>query len=417
MNFPILTPYSLVESARFGAEAVEAIRTVSSLTLEEKVVERYGDRLRKAVLRSAKRTIFSTIAFALSDCVDFLAVGLVFWYGGRLVSFGELSVSTYFIIYTAIIFGGQGAGFIFGYSGSASSSSTSIFLSNTNTNFLGLSKSQSAANRMIHMQRLKAPINSSIGLDPHKLHTDEPFLEFRDVHFRYPRRPDVEVLRGINLKIHAGENICIVGPSGCGKSTIVALLERFYDVSSGQILVNGTPLAKLDVAAFRASLGLVSQETNLYDGTIRYNLCLGVDGSVDEETLVQACKDANIHDFISSLPDGYSTECGHGGLSLSGGQRQRMAIARALLRNPSLLLLDEATSALDPESRNLVVEALEKAKKGRTMVSVSHQEEIMRRSDRIFVIERGRVVEVGTYEGLIGMRGRFWEMRGELVDG
>lgn len=126
----------LVESARFGAEAVEAIRTVSSLTLEEKVVERYGDRLRKAVLRSAKRTIFSTIAFALSDCVDFLAVGLVFWYGGRLVSFGELSVSTYFIIYTAIIFGGQGAGFIFGYSGSELFSFlVSMPISDTNTDF------------------------------------------------------------------------------------------------------------------------------------------------------------------------------------------------------------------------------------------------------------------------------------------
>jgi ATP-binding cassette subfamily B (MDR/TAP) protein 1 len=280
-----------------------------------------------------------------------------------------------------------------------------------------MSKSQSSANRIIHMQRLRAPINSSTGILPNKLHKDEPFIEFRDVHFRYPSRPDVKVLKGIDFKIYAGENISIVGPSGCGKSTIVSLIERFYDISSGEVFIRGTPLSKLDITAFRATLGLVSQETSLYDGTIRQNLCLGVEEFVDDATIIQACRDANIHDFISSLPDGYGTECGHGGLALSGGQRQRMAIARALLRNPSILLLDEATSALDAESRNLVVDALEKAGKGRTMISITHQEEIMRRADKVLVIERGKVVEVGTYEGLMAQKGWFWEMRGKLVDG
>lgn len=388
---------NFLESARFGAEAVEAIKTVSSLNLESKVIERYGDRLRKAVLNSSRRMILTAVLFALSDCVDFLAVGLCFWYGGRLVSFGELSVQKYFIIYTAIIFGGQGAGFIFGYSSS-------------------INKAQGAANRMLYMQNKQAPINSSQGSDPQKLTEAESFIEFRDVHFRYPSRPNVEVLQGIDMKIRAGENVCIVGPSGCGKSTIISLLERFYDVTSGQILVNGTRISRLDINTFRVSLGLVSQETNLYQGTIRENLCLGVDGKVEDETLITACKDANIHDFIVSLPEGYGTECGHRGLALSGGQRQRIAIARALLRNPSILLLDEATSALDPESQNLVAEALEKASMGRTMVSVSHQVEIMKQADKIFMIENGTIVESGSYEGLLSQRGRFWEIRKELLD-
>jgi ATP-binding cassette subfamily B (MDR/TAP) protein 1 len=260
------------------------------------------------------------------------------------------------------------------------------------------------------MERKRAPINSSTGLDPLKLSEKEALIEFRDVRFRYPSRPDVEVLRGIDMKIHPGENICVVGPSGCGKSTIISLLERFYDISSGEILSN------LDIHAFRSTLGLVSQETSLFQGTIRENLCLGVDGDIDDETLMSACKNANIHDFIASLPEGYATECGSRGLALSGGQRQRIAIARALLRNPRILLLDEATSALDPESQRLVIDALEKASTGRTMISLSHQVEVMKQADRIFVVEHGVIVESGSYDSLLSQRGRFSEMLGELVD-
>jgi ATP-binding cassette subfamily B (MDR/TAP) protein 1 len=280
----------------------------------------------------------------------------------------------------------------------------------------GITKAQSAANRMQYMERKRAPINSSTGLDPLKLSEKEALIEFRDVRFRYPSRPDVEVLRGIDMKIHPGENICIVGPSGCGKSTIISLLERFYDISSGEILINRTILSNLDIHAFRSTLGLVSQETSLFQGTIRENLCLSVDGDIDDETLMSACKNANIHDFIASLPDGYATECGSRGLALSGGQRQRIAIARTLLRNPRILLLDEATSALDPESQRLVIDALEKASTGRTMISLSHQVEVMKQADRIFVVEHGVIVESGSYESLLSQRGRFSEMLGELVD-
>ncbi len=224
-----------------------------------------------------------------------------------------------------------------------------------------------------------------------------------------------EVLRGLNLTIHQGQNICIVGPSGCGKSTIITLLERFYDITSGSLLIHGISISNLDIKALRSTIGLVSQETHLYQGTIRENLCMGISGPVNEDTLISACKDAYIHDFIASLPSGYETDCGPRGLSLSGGQRQRLAIARALLRQPEILLLDEATSALDPESQSLVPDALKKASKGRTMIHVTHQIDIMKGADMIFVVDRGRVVELGRYEELMAKGGRLLDMMGEII--
>jgi ATP-binding cassette subfamily B (MDR/TAP) protein 1 len=267
------------------------------------------------------------------------------------------------------------------------------------------------------MEHQKPLINSSTGTDPHTAPPTETAIEFKNVSFRYPTRPDIEVLRGLDLKVRKCEKICIVGPSGCGKSTIIALLERFYDITTGELLINGTPISSLDIKAYRSMLGLVPQETTLYQGTIRENLLLGVDGPVTEGQLDAACLDAKIYDFIVSLPEGYDTDCGPRGQAFSGGQRQRIAIARALLRNPEILLLDEATSALDPESENLVRDALDKAARGRTMISVTHQVEAMKNAERIFVMERGRVGEVGRFEELLGRKGRLWEMtlQGELT--
>lgn len=243
-----------------------------------------------------------------------------------------------------------------------------------------------------------------------------PVISFKKIQFRYPTRPDVEVLKGLSFQVRKGENISIVGPSGSGKSTIISLLERFYEPTGGNILINGEPLSTKEIEPYRASLGLVSQETQLYQGTIRENLLLGVDEkNITEDKLIENCKEANIHDFIISLPEGYGTDIGPRGLSLSGGQRQRIAIARALLRNPEILLLDEATSALDPESQSLVMEALERAGRGRTIVSVTHQMEMVKRADQVLVIENGRVVEMGTYEELLALKSRFWEMAGELM--
>jgi ATP-binding cassette, subfamily B (MDR/TAP), member 1 len=346
----------------------------------------------------------------------------VFWYGGQLVSRQELGVQSFFLIYIAIIFGGQGAGFIFGYS--SSKLKTHWFLLESSPNHrttIGITKAQAAVNRMLYMKSRKPNVYSppqkelEMGLETPSA-TATPAITFHKVQFRYPTRPEVAVLKGLSFDVLQGENICIVGPSGSGKSTIIALLERFYEPTAGIIVANGKKIHNQDVEDYRSSLGLVSQETHLYQGSIRDNLLLGVkEKDVDDERLFQVCKDSNIHDFIVSLPESYNTNIGPRGLSLSGGQRQRIAIARALLRNPQILLLDEATSALDPESQTLVMEALERVGKGRTTISVTHHMEMVKRADKVLVIENGRVVESGTYEELVRMRGRFWEMAGELM--
>lgn len=276
-------------------------------------------------------------------------------------------------------------------------------------------KAHSAANRIFHLRNEKPPINSSTGTQPTS-NDSETAIEFKDVRFSYPTRPDTTVLRGLNLSIQRGQSIGIVGASGCGKTTVIALLERFYDLTSGQILIHGQPLSSLDIHAYRSLVGLVSQETILYQGSIRENILLGILPSSDnnrtpsEDRLILACKDANIHDFISSLPEGYDTDAGSRGLALSGGQRQRIAIARALIRDPKILLLDEATSALDTQSEKVVQEALETATKGRTTIAVAHRLSTVRGANQIFVLDKGRVVEQGAHAELIRRRGRYWDM-------
>lgn len=254
---------------------------------------------------------------------------------------------------------------------------------------------------------------------------DEVAIEFSNVHFSYPTRPDVPILRGLNLKILHGQNIGIVGASGCGKTTIIALLERFYDIHKGSIHIHTQPLQSLDVHLHREIISLVSQDTTLYEGTIRDNILLGVKEAIElatpeaelQQKVVTACKSADIHDFIMSLPEGYSTPCGSRGLALSGGQRQRIAIARALIRGPSILLLDEATSALDTQSEEVVQRALEKAGQGRTTVAVAHRLSTVKKCDKIFVLVKGVVRKAGTHEELVGMRGVYWEMvQGQGLD-
>ncbi|KAI1909044.1 multidrug-resistance transporter mdr5 [Ophidiomyces ophidiicola] len=380
-----------LESARFAAEAVGAIRTVSSLTLESKVYDSYGERLRGPVSRSYKHTVISMIFFGLSDSIDQAAMALAFWYGGRLLTYGEFGAESFFVVFVAIIFGGHAAGFLFGFT-------------------LNTTKAHAAANQILHLRQQTAPINDSKGVPLAKDDSDVA-IEFKDVSFHYPSRPNHPVLRKINLKIYRGQNVGLVGASGCGKTTIMALLERFYDISSGEILIHGQSISAIDVREYRESAGLVSQETTLYQGSVRENVALGVhSGPVTDDDIIAACKDANIHDFIQSLPDGYNTESGSRGLTFSGGQRQRLAVARALLRHPGFLFLDEATSALDTESERIVQAALETAKKGRTTIAVAHRLSTVQDCDAIFVLDAGRIVERGTHQELLRMKGRYYEM-------
>jgi ATP-binding cassette subfamily B (MDR/TAP) protein 1 len=381
------------ESAQFATEAVGAFRTVSALTLEDQICDRYALLLHNHVSKAFAKARVSGLVFALSDSVEMLAMALTFWYGSRLIVDGVYGIQKFFIIYTAVVQGGTAAG------------QFSAFAPN-------VAQATAAANRILSFRQQpnsKSKDQKTIPLDKT---TDKADIEFKNVYFRYPTR-SMPVFQNLNLKIKTGQFVALVGPSGCGKTTIVSLLERFYDITGGKILFNGTPLSDLDTAEFRSILSLVAQEPTLYQGTVRENVLLGIadPSTVSDKELIQACKAAEMHTFISSLPESYNTQVGTKGVSLSGGQKQRLAIARALIRQPRILLLDEATSSLDSQSEKLVQLALERAAKDRTMVVVAHRLATIQKADVIYVFgDGGKVLEVGSHHELLAKRGVYFSM-------
>lgn len=232
-------------------------------------------------------------------------------------------------------------------------------------------------------------------------------VEFRHVCFGYI--PEVEVLHDINLTIPCGSTVALVGSSGSGKSTLADLLMRFYDCNSGAILLDGTPITSYSPASLRQHIGVVSQQTDLFNDTIRNNIAFGLpDASMEQ--IIRAAQIAHAHDFIMQQPQGYDTFIGDGGSLLSGGQRQRLSIARAVLANPRLLIFDEATSALDTESERLVQQALDTLLSGRTALVIAHRLSTIRHADLIVVVEQGRIVERGTHEQLMDLKGRYYQL-------
>ncbi|MBL0175963.1 MAG: ABC transporter ATP-binding protein [Ignavibacteria bacterium] len=240
-------------------------------------------------------------------------------------------------------------------------------------------------------------------------------IEFRDVHFRYDTGE--EILSGVSIEIAAGSAAAIVGPSGVGKSTLVDLVPRFYDVTGGAILIDGTDIRELTLTSLRGLMGIVTQETFLFNAPIRENIAYGSPGSSFEQ-IVEAAKAANAHDFIVETADGYDTVIGDRGVKLSGGQRQRLSIARAILKNPPILILDEATSALDTESELLVQEAIQHLMDGRTSIVIAHRLSTIQRADVIYALEGGRVAERGSHADLMrndsGLYKRLYDLQFKL---
>lgn len=321
-----------------------------------------------------------------------LCTALGFWYGGTLIGKGEYSIFQFFLCFNAIVFGAQSAGTVFAFAPD-----------------MGKAKHAAASMKALFDRR---PAIDTWSKEGTAVETLEGHIEFRDVHFRYPTRPETAVLRGLDLQIKPGQYIALVGASGCGKSTTISLLERFYNPLSGEILIDGQELSSINLIEYRSRIALVSQEPTLYQGTIRENILLGApdESKISEAQIEQACRDANIYDFVTSLPDGFATMVGSKGSMLSGGQKQRIAIARALLNDPRILLLDEATSALDSESEKVVQQALDAAAKGRTTVAVAHRLSTIQRADVIYVIDQGRVAERGTHAELMRKKGRYCEL-------
>ncbi|KAL8739320.1 MAG: hypothetical protein Q9181_000051 [Wetmoreana brouardii] len=378
-------------SASYACEATSAIRTVASLTREDDVWEHYHQSLVVQGQKSLRSILKSSVLYASSQSFMFLCLALGFWYGGTLIGNHEYTMLQFFICFSAVIFGAQSAGTIFSFAPD-------------------MGKAKQAAKELKTLFDRKPKIDSW-SPDGERLKHVGGTIEFRDVHFRYPTRPEQPVLRGLNLTVKPGQYIALVGASGCGKSTTIALMERFYDPLSGGVFVDGKDISSYNINDYRGFLALVSQEPTLYQGTIRENILLGADrDDVPEEAIVQSCKDANIYDFIVSLPDGFSTIVGSKGSMLSGGQKQRIAIARALLRDPKILLLDEATSALDSESEKVVQAALDAAAQGRTTIAVAHRLSTIQKADMIYVFDQGRIVEHGTHDHLLKVRGKYFEL-------
>lgn len=400
MDLDRMSSAVFAESARFACESIAAIRTVVSLTLEEDICANYEKLLFEHVTDAFRTAKVSVLLFALSDSIPLLCMAFVLWYGGQLLGDHEYNPFQYMVIYIAVLQGGMSAG---------------QWLS------LGpnISNATAAADRILSMREEEGdnPVDNNRTIMPADTGKSGIELEFKNVRFQYPTRR-VPVLRGLSFKIEKGQFAAIVGPSGCGKSTIISLLERFYAPQSGHIYENGVDVANMDLSTYRRGMSLVAQEPSLFSGTIRDNITLGIpnteennNSSIPDADVHQAAADAGIHEFIMSLPEGYSTAIGAGGLALSGGQKQRISLARALMRQPGLLLLDEATSSLDSETEAKVQAVLDSMKGLRTMVVVAHRLATVQNADIIFVLgEDGRLVESGDHASLLDMEGIYYNM-------
>ena len=382
------------ESASYASELVRSVKTVASLGMEDFVLAEYRGLLAQFAFNSLKSISVASILYAASQSLTFFCAALIFWYGGNLIADNEYSLFQFYICFVALISGSQIAATIFSYAPDAS-------------------KAMHAGQELKEVLNEKPIINNSgTGTAPsYEKGNSGCSIRFQDASLRYPARPERLSLDGLNLTVKAGQTIALVGPSGCGKSSIISLLERFYDPERGTIEVNGVSIAEYDVYKYRQMISLVSQDTFLFSGTIRENIAIGNSNEdVSNETIMDVCKQANIHEFVNSLPEGLATLVGTSGSMLSGGQKQRICIARALLRQPRILLLDEATAALDAESEMLVQQALDSASQSRTTIVAAHRLNTIKNADLICVLDQGKVIERGAHQELMSVKGRYWDL-------
>ncbi|XP_061383953.1 ATP-dependent translocase ABCB1-like isoform X2 [Danaus plexippus] len=385
------TAKTMEKSSKIAVEAVANVRTVSSLGREQIILQDYANQLLPVLQIAKKTTHWQGIVFGMSRGLFNLVYSITMFYGGHLMVY-------------------QGIGY-------------EIVLKSAQTLLMGSSSAAQAFAYAPNFQRgIKAAGRIIITLARQTKITDpvKPAVEnfvgngeasITNVTFTYPTRPLIQVLKDCNLEIENGKTVALVGGSGCGKSTIIQLLERYYDPDEGVVTQNGTPLPNLRLADVRQSIGFVQQEPILFDRTIKENIAYGDNTRTPNmDEIIEAAKQANIHNFVVSLPEGYDTNIGSKGTQLSGGQKQRIAIARALLRRPKMLLLDEATSALDTESEKVVQAALEAAKAGRTCVMIAHRLSTVRDADVICVLNNGSVAERGTHAELLELKGLYYNL-------
>ncbi|KAJ8747508.1 hypothetical protein K2173_009245 [Erythroxylum novogranatense] len=380
------------EGSQLASEAVINHRTITAFSSQKKILLLFKATLRGPKEESVKHSWLSGLGLFSSQFFNTASTTLAYWYGGKLLTQGLITPEHLFQAFLILVF-------------------TAYVIAEAGSMTNDLSKGSNAVRSVFSILNRKSEIDpeKSWGLDIKK--GIKGRVEFQNVLFAYPTRPDQMILNGLTLRFDAGRTVALVGPSGSGKSTIIGLIERFYDSSKGTVLIDGQDIKNYNLRVLRSYIALVSQEPTLFAGTIRENIVYGKE-NIRESEIKKAATLANAHEFISGMKDGYATYCGERGVQLSGGQKQRIALACAILKNPAILLLDEATSALDSVSESLVQEALEKMMAGRTSIVIAHRLSTIQKSDCIAVIKNGKVTEHGTHSELmsLGRRGAYYSL-------
>ncbi|HDA0493855.1 TPA: SAV1866 family putative multidrug efflux ABC transporter [Staphylococcus aureus] len=375
---------ALAEVQGFLHERVQGISVVKSFAIEDNEAKNFDKKNTNFLTRALKHTRWNAYSFAAINTVTDIGPIIVIGVGAYLAISGSITVGTLaaFIGYLELLFGP---------------------LRRLVASFTTLTQSFASMDRVFQLIDEDYDIKNGVGAQP--IEIKQGRIDIDHVSFQYNDN-EAPILKDINLSIEKGETVAFVGMSGGGKSTLINLIPRFYDVTSGQILIDGHNIKDFLTGSLRNQIGLVQQDNILFSDTVKENILLGRPTATDEE-VVEAVKMANAHDFIMNLPQGYDTEVGERGVKLSGGQKQRLSIARIFLNNPPILILDEATSALDLESESIIQEALDVLSKDRTTLIVAHRLSIITHADKIVVIENGHIVETGTHRELIAKQGAY----------
>ncbi|KAL6906135.1 hypothetical protein ACP4OV_003736 [Aristida adscensionis] len=370
------------EYTRPGAiaeQAISSVRTVYSFVAERSTMARFSSALEESTRLGLRQGL--TKGLAVGSCgISFAIYAFQVWYGSSLVMYHGYKGGTFYAVAGGMVNAGMALG-------------------SALSNLKCFSEAGSAAERILKVIQRAPKIDSESDAGEELVNVTGE-VEFKNVDFCYPSRPESPILVGFNLCVPAGHKVALVGNSGSGKSTVIALLERFYDPLSGEVMLDGVDIRRLRLKWLRAQLGLVSQEPALFAMSVKENILFGKEDATMEEIIV-AAKAANVHEFISKLPKGYDTKVGERGVQISGGQKQRIAIARAILKSPKILLLDEATSALDTNSERVVQEALEMASMGRTTIIIAHRLSTIQNVDMIAFMQFGEIKELGSHNELI----------------
>ncbi|CAA7042871.1 unnamed protein product [Microthlaspi erraticum] len=368
------------EAGNVVEQTIGAIRTVVAFTGEKQAIEKYESKLEIAYKTVVQQGLISGLGLGTMLLVIFCSYGLAVWYGAKLIMEKGYNGGQVINVIFAVLTGGMSLG------------QTSPCLN-------AFAAGQAAAYKMFETIK-RSPNIDSYDTSGYVLEEIKGDIELKDVYFRYPARPDVQIFAGFSLFVPNGTTMALVGQSGSGKSTVISLIERFYDPESGEVLIDNINLKKLQLRWIRSKIGLVSQEPVLFATTIKENIAYGKEDATEQE-IRTAVELANAAKFIDKLPQGLDTMVGEHGTQMSGGQKQRLAIARAILKNPKILLLDEATSALDAESERIVQDALVNLMSNRTTVVVAHRLTTIRTADTIAVVHQGKIVEKGTHDEMI----------------